>query len=90
MSTCIVSEKVTLNDFLKCLPWYRQVKVVTFNIGYYLVGNRRKVLRQLTDEQKQMKIKDVKDITFVPVQFRRELARQIIIYCEKRSENEKI
>lgn len=83
MTEISVSNNITLYDFLKSLPWYQQVKIVTLDIGCYLNGSRRKVFKQLTQEQLRLKVKDFTDFTFIPLPFRRELVRQIVIYCEK-------
>lgn len=74
-----MNNDINLEEALLMTPAWINLKVI-FDSGYYCSGRKKKVLRQLSNTQKNMCVFKMNN-TMTPIHWKRNLVFQKIIYC---------
>lgn len=72
---------ITIEEALNLMPSLTQVKVV-FENGCFFSGRKYKVLKQLSPQQKKLKVSKTLS-TMIPMHFKIRLVKQTVLYCGK-------
>lgn len=75
-----MDSNITVEEALYLMPSLTPVKVI-FESGCFFIGNKYKVLRQLSPQQKELKVSKMFN-TMIPLPFKINLVKQTILYCE--------
>lgn len=76
-----MADTITVEEALYLMPSLTPVKVI-FESGCFLSGNKYKVLRQLSPQQKELKVSKILN-TMIPLPFKINLVKQTLLICEK-------
>ena len=76
-----MDNNITVEEALYLMPSLTQVKVV-FENGCFFSGSKYKVLRQLSPQQKNLKVSKMLN-AMIPMRFKINLVKQYILYCSK-------
>lgn len=74
-----MDNSITVEEALYLMPSLTQVKVV-FENGCFFSGSKYKVLRQLSPQQKNLKVSKMLN-AMIPMHFKINLVKQTLIFC---------
>jgi len=74
-----MADNITVEEALYLMPSLTPVKVV-FESGCFFSGNKYKVLRQLSPQQKNLKVSKILN-TIIPLPFKINLVKQPLHFC---------
>ena len=76
-----MADNITVEEALYLMPSLTPVKVI-FESGCFFSGSKYKVLRQLSPQQKELKVSKILN-AMIPLPFKINLVKQTILYCEE-------
>lgn len=74
-----MADSITVEEALYLMPSLTPVKVI-FESGCFLSGSKYKVLRQLSPQQKELKVSKMLN-TMIPLPFKINLVKQTLLFC---------
>lgn len=74
-----MADNITVEEALYLMPSLTPVKVV-FESGCFFSGNKYKVLRRLSPQQKNLKVSKILN-TMIPLPFKINLVKQTLLFC---------
>lgn len=78
-----MDSNITVEEALYLMPFLAPVKVI-FESGCFLSGSKYKVLRQLSPQQKELKVSKMLN-TMIPLPFKINLVKQTLLFCGNKS-----
>ncbi len=74
-----MENNITVEEALYLIPSLTPVKVI-FESGCFFSGSKYKVLRQLTPQQKELKVSKILN-AMIPLPFKINLVKQTLLFC---------
>ena len=74
-----MADVITVEEALHLIPLSSNVKVI-FESGCFFSGSKYKVLRQLSPQQKELKVSKILN-TMIPLPFKLNLVKQTLLFC---------
>lgn len=74
-----MADNITVEEALYLMPSLTPVKVI-FESGCFFSGSKYKVLRQLSPQQKELKVSKILN-TMIPLPFKINLVKQTLLFC---------
>lgn len=75
----LMENNITVEEALYLIPSLTPVKVI-FESGCFFSGSKYKVLRQLTPQQKELKVSKILN-AMIPLPFKINLVKQTLLFC---------